>query len=107
MKKTTTTFLGILSLLLLNFSVKAATPLANSGKVAPNKKPASAKHVTPFSLNSPAMDNLSRWYNMGETMDAYFQGTSVLVPNYLFPDSNITAEFGTAEYGNPFVHKRS
>jgi hypothetical protein len=96
--------LGLLSLLFLNSSIEAATPLANSGKTVPNKKVTRSRVLTNPPISSIAADSLSRWYNMGETMDEFFQGTSVLVPNYLFPDSNILAEFGVGEYSSPFVH---
>jgi hypothetical protein len=56
-----------------------------------------------------SIDTNSRWYNYGETMDLHRGGTSVLNTNYLFPDSNIIAEFGPStapEYGSPFVHSQ-
>jgi hypothetical protein len=104
MKKITTSFLGLLSLLFLNSSIEAATPLANSGKTVPNKKISMPRFHKPMAKSSVAASPTSRWYCYGETIDEYFQGTSVLNFNYLFPDSNILAEFGAGEYSSPFVH---
>jgi len=104
MKKITTSFLGLLSLLFLNTSTEAATPLANSGKTVPNKKISMPRFHKPMAKSSAAASPTSRWYCYGETMDAFFQGSSVLNFNYLFPDSNILAEFGAGEYSSPFVH---
>jgi hypothetical protein len=104
MKKITTSFLGLLSLLFLNSSIEAATPLANSGKTVPNKKISMPRFHKPMAKSSVAASPTSRWYCYGETMDEFFQGSSVLNFNYLFPDSNILAEFGAGEYSSPFVH---
>jgi hypothetical protein len=104
MKKITTSFLGLFTLLLVNISADAATPFANSTKPNPTKLLAPPRFVKPAPMMAAAVDTISRWYNFGETMDLYFQGNSVANFNYLFPDSNITAEFGAGEYSNPFVH---
>lgn len=104
MKKTTKTLIGLLSLLVFNQTINAANPISNSGKLNPGKK-LTTRHsgVKPAAASSATPANQTRWYNYGETMDAFFQGTSVANFNYLFPDSNITAQFGT-DYSNPFVH---
>jgi hypothetical protein len=104
MKKITTSFLGLLSLLFLNTSTEAATPLANSGKTVPNKSISLPRFHKPASQATTSVGPTTRWYSYAETIDEFFQGSSVLSFNYLFPDSNILAEFGTAEYSSPFVH---
>ncbi|MFN5795354.1 MAG: T9SS type A sorting domain-containing protein [Bacteroidota bacterium] len=104
MKKITTSFLGLLSLLFLNTSSEAATPLTNSGKTVPNKNISLPRFHKPMSQSTTSVGPTTRWYSYAETIDEYFQGTSVLSFNYLFPDSNILAEFGAGEYSSPFVH---
>lgn len=99
MKKITKSFFALASGILLVSAVNATNPV-NSG-ISPSMKKVNKVYSKPNipHANSPT----SRWYNMGETMDQFYQGNSVLNFNYLFPDSEITAQFGT-EYGNPFVH---
>ncbi|MCK5856410.1 MAG: lamin tail domain-containing protein [Bacteroidales bacterium] len=46
---------------------------------------------------------VSRWYNYATSMNAQNGGLSVLNSTYLFPDTQITAQFGTS-YSTPWVH---
>lgn len=46
----------------------------------------------------------TRWYSYFDAKDLYAGGAGVLVGNYLFPDSNITAEFSGSTFGTPWVH---
>jgi len=46
---------------------------------------------------------VSRWYNYANTMNTLNGGLGVLNSNYLFPDTQITAQFGT-NYSTPWVH---
>ncbi len=45
-----------------------------------------------------------RWYNYGETMDAFYTNTSVLYGNNLFPDTTILVDYGTSGYSGPWIH---
>jgi len=47
---------------------------------------------------------ISRWYNYGETMEAFLGVTSPLYGNFLFPDSTILVNY-TSGYGSPWIHK--
>ncbi|MEI6522911.1 MAG: T9SS type A sorting domain-containing protein [Bacteroidota bacterium] len=104
MKNTSKNLMVMLILLVFFQSIKATTPLVslrhqNLGKKITN----SHSYINSNSQTATNANNQSRWYNYGETMNDFFQGTSMITFNYLFPDSNITAEFGT-EYDQPFVH---
>lgn len=46
----------------------------------------------------------SRWYNYAAAVDNFYGGNSTLSRNYLFPDSNILANFAAEADGTPWVH---
>jgi len=45
----------------------------------------------------------TRWYNFGETMNTFYQNTSVLYGNNLFPDTTILVHY-TSGYSGPWIH---
>lgn len=47
--------------------------------------------------------NNERWYNFGQTMDAFFNGDSKLYANNLFPDSTILVQYQDGP-GTPWIH---
>jgi len=46
----------------------------------------------------------SRWYNYANATDAFYGGNSRMTRNYLFPDSNILANFAAEADGTPWIH---
>jgi hypothetical protein len=66
-------------------------------------------HATKFIPHAKGVTSIgSRWFNYGEACDVHNSGTnpgtlSTINPNYLFPDTTIKANFGTA-VGTPFIH---
>ncbi|HRG58975.1 MAG TPA: T9SS type A sorting domain-containing protein [Bacteroidia bacterium] len=78
----------------------------NTVKQAPSKDfgPLNSKYKLNHSqsTNRAATD---RWYNFGEAMDLFNQGSSVLYANNLFPDTTILVDYGTSGYSGPWIHK--
>jgi len=66
-------------------------------------------HVSPLKIHSKAVNSIgSRWYNYGEAADVHNTGANPgtmasLAGNYLFPDTTILANFGTA-ISTPWIH---
>lgn len=53
---------------------------------------------------SNSKDINSRWYNYATTVDEFYGGVSSMERNYLFPDSNILADFAGTADGTPWIH---
>ena len=55
------------------------------------------------SIKSNTKTDQSRWYNYATTMNTALGNASSLALTYLFPDTNIVANFGST-YGSPWIH---
>jgi hypothetical protein len=86
-------------------SAQINSPLANHSsahqgfQLAPNQ----SNYNVPQGNNTSTISKLfSRWYNYAATMESLVASGN-LSTTYLFPDTQITAEFGTS-YGTPWMH---
>ncbi|MBN8702064.1 MAG: T9SS type A sorting domain-containing protein [Bacteroidetes bacterium] len=103
--KKITTFLSVAVLAMGSFSFaqsaanKQQVPFVTNGarKMDVSKPYQPVKHASSQGAND-------RWYNYGAVMDIVSGGAGSLAGNFLFPDSNITAEFSGNTFGSPWVH---
>lgn len=58
--------------------------------------------ITPVLKHSQSAT--SRWYAYWNYKDAFHSNIGTIYGNYLFPDSNITAEFSGGTFASPWVH---
>lgn len=83
----------------------AGTPTVGKGGVKVSKP---TPHLLEKKNSANRSVGTSRWYNYGETMDAYWNlnaGTnSMLYGNNLFPDTTILVDYGTSGYSGPWIH---
>jgi len=98
MKKLFTLFVCVITVLAINAQNGVTVP----GKDAPLKLDRQ-KLDKMHPLKSHTKSN-ERWYNYGETMDAFYTNTSVLYGNNLFPDTTILVDYGTSGYSGPWIH---